>query len=116
MQIGIREITPPLPQVTGDELLPRGAGASEDKHLATAKKFETLIATQMVKELRRGMPNGFFGDGPGADVYNGWLDSRLGESLAANWDIDLAGMVKTNLDSKQARLESALEEMQGDAR
>jgi len=67
-----------------------------------AERFEALLATMLVKELRRTLSNDFFGDGPGADVYGGWLDEHLGESLAAGWDLDLAGMVRTSLERKQA--------------
>lgn len=111
MQVGMNGIAPPLEQLTGDGLTAANRDVQDGKHLEAARKFETLIATQLVKELRRGLPDGFFGDGPGSDVYNGWLDTRLGESLAENWQLDLAGMVKTNLDSKQARLEGALEQL-----
>jgi Rod binding domain-containing protein len=82
------------------------AGLSVDerelRHEATAKRFEELIATMLVKEMRESLPSGFFGDGPGSDTFNGWLDKNLGESLASRWDMDIAGMVKTDLDLKQA--------------
>ena len=73
-----------------------------------AKKMEALFATILVKELRRAMPEGgFFGDGPGADTYNGWFDEHLGAELANSGSLDLAGMVKTALEAKA---QSALSE------
>ncbi|MCB9916267.1 MAG: hypothetical protein H6828_14150 [Planctomycetes bacterium] len=74
----------------------------------TAKKFEELIATLLVKEMRKGLPEGFFGKGVGSDTFDGWLDTTLGSNLASSWDLDLAGMVKTDLDRKQAQLDGAL--------
>jgi Rod binding domain-containing protein len=105
MQVVSPDLQTLLPALSGEALAnPLSADRSKD-HQEAAEKFESLIATQLVKELRRGVSDGFFGDGPGADVYNGWLDKHVGESLAGSWKLDLAGMVKTNLDSKQARLD-----------
>ena len=72
------------------------------RHEETARKFEEVIATMLVKEMRQALPNGFFGGGIGSDTFEGWLDKNLGESLASNWDLDLAGMIKAGLDTKQA--------------
>jgi Rod binding domain-containing protein len=71
----------------------------------TARDFEALLATMLVKEMRSTLSEGFFGSGPGADTFGGWLDKTIGDSLADTWDVDLAGMVKTSLDSKQAQLD-----------
>jgi Rod binding domain-containing protein len=107
MQIGPNNpILPPL----GTDAATLGGLSPEEragKHEATAKRFEELIATMLVKELREGLPQGFFGDGPGSDTFNGWLDKNLGESLASRWDMDIAGMVKTDLDLKQAAYDRA---------
>jgi len=66
-----------------------------------AEKMEALFASILVKELRRALPEGgFFGDGPGADTYNGWLDEHLGAALAKSGSLDMAGLVKTALDAK----------------
>lgn len=109
MQVGISHIAPLVSGATGERQLRGVTGAASEEHAEAARKFETLIATLLVKELRRGLPEGFFGAGPGSDVYEGWLDERLGENLASSWKLDLAGMVKTSLDSKQASLERAAE-------
>jgi Rod binding domain-containing protein len=76
------------------------------EHAAAAEQFESLIATMLVKEMRQSLSDGFFGTGPGADTFAGWLDKSIGDSLAQTWQLDLAGMVKTNLDAKQARLDA----------
>ena len=67
-----------------------------------AEMFEALLATMLVKEARRSLgEGGFFGEGPGADVFNGWLDQHVGQALADGWNLDLAGMVRTSLIEKQ---------------
>ena len=70
--------------------------------LSAAEMFEALLATMLVKEARRSLgEGGFFGKGPGADVFNGWLDQHVGQALADGWDLDLAGMVRASLIEKQ---------------
>lgn len=71
-----------------------------------AKKFEELFATVLVKEMRKGLSDGFFGKGPGADVFEGWLDRHIGGALAASGALDLAGIIKVNLGLKQASTET----------
>ena len=67
-----------------------------------AEMFESLLATMLVKEARRSLGDGgFFGKGPGADVFSGWLDQHVGQALADGWDLDLAGMVRAGLIEKQ---------------
>lgn len=72
----------------------------------TARQFETLFGTMLVRELRRSMPKGMFGDGAGADVYEGWFDEHLGRSLAERDTLGLAGMVKTTIQRAQAAREA----------
>jgi len=100
-------------QLMGPKLsVPEAMGADADRAEA-AQEFEVLMATMLVKEMRRGLPDGFFGSGPGSDTFEGWLDKSIGEDLAQNWDLNLAGMVKANLDSKQARLEGPQQPNEG---
>lgn len=65
-----------------------------------AQQFEELLATLLVKELRRALPDGLFGDGPGADVYEGWFDEHLGRSLALGGKLGLAEVVQEGLVRK----------------
>ena len=82
------------------QALVNGAGG-EDKTRETAEKLEALFATMLVKELRKSLPNeGFFGEGRGADIFNGWMDEFLGQQLADDGALDLAGRVKVALDRK----------------
>jgi Rod binding domain-containing protein len=82
---------------------------TDAENTVAAKQFESLMATMLVKEMRKSLPEGFFGAGPGSDSFNGWMDKSIGDSLASSWDLDIAGMVKTSLDSKQARAAGGLE-------
>lgn len=73
-------------------------GLSPDKEHA-GQQMEELFATMLVKELRKSLPNeGFFGEGKGADVFNGWMDDFLGRQLAQEGALDLAGRVKVALE------------------
>src|SRR5207247_3745043 len=48
----------------------------------TARKFESVLATQLVKQMRSSLEKGFFGEGAAGDIYSGWLDESVGQSLA----------------------------------
>lgn len=89
------------------DLRRRLAGSTPDE---AAKRLEALFATLLVKELRRGLPNGFFGGSTGSDTYDGWLDEHLGETLASSGALDLAGRIRTSLAADQAREAAEREE------
>ena len=74
--------------------------ADDGESATAAKEFEALLGTMLVKELRRTLPTGFFGETSGADTYEGWFDEALGSQLAKSGALDLAGMVKVSLDTK----------------
>jgi Rod binding domain-containing protein len=74
-----------------------------------AKMFEELLATMLVREMRRGLGEGFFGGGAGSDVYEGWLDEHVGRSLSSDGSLDLAQAIRRSLEVKAA---SAAEERQ----
>lgn len=80
----------------------RAASGSGDPDKA-AKMFEELLATLLVKEMRRGLEGGFFGAGPGADVYEGWLDQHVGQSLAETGALDLAQSIRFSIQNKQVQ-------------
>ena len=93
----------PTPDVVGHrigaelESIQRGASPAE-----AGRKLEALFATMLVKELRRSLPNeGFFGEGAGADIYNGWFDQHIADSLSASGALELAGMVKAAFGAQE---------------
>lgn len=97
--IGLPAELPPAARMTDLEALADGARRAEPEQ--AAEMFEELLASLLVKELRRAVPEGLFGDGPGADVYEGWFDRHLGKSLARSWDLDVAGLVRAGIEQKQ---------------
>lgn len=77
---------------------------ASDKNEA-AEKFESLLATMLVKELRKGLGDGLFGKGAGSDIYAGWFDSNIGEALSRDGGLDLEGLIRIGIDSKIASVE-----------
>ena len=75
----------------------RGIGGGDGKAVDAAEQLEALFATMLVREMRRALPEGFFGGGSGADIYEGWLDEHIGSTLARDGALNLAGMVKAQL-------------------
>lgn len=80
--------------------LRRGDGAH------AAREFERLFATLLVKEMRATLPEGFFGGGAGADVFDGWLDEHLGSALAEGRGLGLRVALERDLGLKQAALDA----------
>jgi Rod binding domain-containing protein len=87
-----------LVDMRAKELRDRPAGVDDAE---AAQKLEALFATLLVKELRKALPDGFFGKGVGADTFNGWFDQHVGEELADSGALRLAGMLKASIGSKQ---------------
>lgn len=73
----------------------RAARSGRDDEAGQA--FEGLFARMLVRELRRSLPEGPFGGGAGADVYEGWFDEHLGQALVERDALGLAGLVKTGI-------------------
>ena len=93
-------------QITADALVRDAHEAQESAALGDAEeaaaKFEALLATTLVKEMRKALPEGsFFGKSSGSDVFNGWMDEHLGRALSESGALDLAGMIKTGIRTKQ---------------
>lgn len=72
--------------------------ARESDTVAAAEKFEEMFASMLVKELRRGLDEGFFGQGPGAGVFEGWLDRIVGEALVRGKGLGIADAVERSLE------------------
>lgn len=68
----------------------------------TARQFEALFATLLVREMRRAVPGGLFGKGAGADVFEGWFDDHVGQSLATREALGIGQMVRTSILRAQA--------------
>lgn len=93
-----------------DRLAARAAELRADPGAVdAAQRFEELLATLLVKELRRALPDGLFGQGPGADVFEGWFDEHLGQSLARGGALGLAEIVQEGLVRKTEDREGSLE-------
>ena len=66
------------------------ARLKETKNLEeTAKNFEAVFLSMMVKEMRKSVP-GLFGKGPGSNIYESMFDQMMGQSLAEGQGLGLA--------------------------
>lgn len=77
---------------------------SPERVAEAARQFEALLATMLVKEMRAGLEEGFFGKGPGADSFSSMLDEHLGAELAKR---PLFGMTELLEGHARARVEAA---------
>jgi len=70
-------------------------------------QFSKLLATMLVKEMRQALPEGFFGEGAGADIFNGWMDEHIGSALAERDGLRLEDMIAHSMQTKIDGGESA---------
>lgn len=71
------------------------------------QEFSKLLATMLVREMRQALPEGFFGEGAGSDVFEGWLDEHVGAALAARDGLRLEGMIAESLLHKDEAAKAA---------
>jgi len=71
--------------------------AHEPDAVAAGKQFEELFASMLVKEMRRGLDEGFFGQGHGAQVFEGWLDGVVGRALVEGKGLGIADSIERSL-------------------
>lgn len=74
----------------------QGGGGDSDPEMV-AQEIESLFATLLVSEMRKGLGDGFFGGGAGADTFNGWFDEEIGSSMASTGSLGLADDVRESL-------------------
>jgi len=96
--------TQALAGMQGERALAAARAASAQGNGAhAAHDFERLLATQLVKELRRGLPEGFFGSDAGSDVFEGWFDEHLGDALCEGRGLGLRFTLERELGPRSAK-------------
>lgn len=93
---------PALPSADEKRLASLQRAVDKGDTQQTAREFEKLFSVMLVRELRRSMPESPFGQGAGADVYEGWFDEHLGAALAERDVLGIARLVKTSLGRSAA--------------
>ncbi len=75
----------------------RTRSANQDEIGRVAKDFESLFASQMLKEMRKTLdPETMFGSDSG-DVYGGLFDQFVGQQMAQGGGFGLAKMLRETL-------------------
>ncbi len=100
--------------ITGGATTPIGAHPAAESALAdarraaddgsakeAAKAFETVLATMLVREMRRSLPDGLLSGATGSDVYESWFDEHVGRTLAEGKGLGLAGMLEDSIERKR---------------
>lgn len=67
-----------------------------------ARSFEKLFATLLVREMSATLKDGFFGDGPGADTFQGWMEEHLGDALSRGRGLGIAEAVRAALQHQSS--------------
>lgn len=108
--------TDPTQTLRPTEQTTRAPDQAEVRRQDAAQKMEQLFMTMLVKQMRKSVPNGLFGKGPGSSIYEGMFDRSMSEALASNPNSPLreailmsipAGSVKNEIDD--AALDNSLD-------
>ena len=76
------------------DLVRSGKDAKSEKVAKVACDFESLFASQLLKEMRKTLdPDSLFG-GDSGDVYGGLFDQYMGQQIAQNGGFGLAKMLR----------------------
>ncbi len=87
--------------------------ADDSAPAVAAREMESLFATMLVSELRKGLGEGFFGDGAGADTFNGWFDEQIGASLASRGSLGLADQIRESIIREQGAAKAEEKRLSG---
>ena len=86
---------------TASDLAARAASGSKPA-ADVPRQFSKLLASMLVKEMRQALPEGFFGEGAGSDIFDGWLDEHVGNALAERDGLRLEDMIAHSMQTKIA--------------
>ncbi len=79
----------------------RERSADNDQIAKVAADFESLFASQLLKEMRKTLdPETMFG-GDGGDVYGGMFDQFVGQQMSQGGGFGLAKMLRETLRREQ---------------
>lgn len=91
------------------------APTDEARLREAAQAFESLLVQMLVREMREAqLEHGFFGDTPGASIYEAMFEQHLAERLAEDSPLDIASMLLEQWSgggAKPADLEQVLREV-----
>lgn len=74
------------------------------KLLEVCQQFEGYFINQMLQKMRQAIPKGdFFGNDPGAKIFQGMLDENLSTEMSKAGGIGLAQMMYDQLTKEQIK-------------
>lgn len=93
----------PAPGAAGQAERPAGHGGRRDAVTDAARQFEGLIIGQLLRGALGGDSDApLFGKGPGAGVYEGFLETYLSDHLARAGGLGLARTLAAQLGGETA--------------
>lgn len=75
-----------------EEAAKRNLEAAGERQDDAVKGFEEIFSRMLASELRRGLGEGFFGSGPGAETFSSWLDEFVGKAIAERGTLGIERM------------------------
>lgn len=64
------------------------------------RKFQALLATMLVKQMRTSIGGELFGTGSQGEVFGGWFDQQIGDVFASRDSLHLESVLADSLARK----------------
>lgn len=90
----ISGVNPAFERALGQQSLADVTGIRGQSPESAGKHFESMFATMLVREMRSGLDEGFFGSGPGASTFSSWLDEHVGRVIAERGALGTGALVE----------------------
>jgi len=71
-----------------------GVASRKDATAEVMQKFEAMVVTQLFGTMLKSMPGDSFGSGMSGDIYKSMFAEALGEQIAKNGGLGIAGLVR----------------------
>jgi Rod binding domain-containing protein len=80
-----------------------GDPKNDAKAVEAARAVEGVFVSMLIAEMKKSFEGGgFFGDGPGSEVFDGMFDRLMGEEIAKKGGFGLADFVEATVKARSA--------------
>ena len=90
----------------------RSLEEASDRQDEAVQGFEEIFSRMLASELRRGLGEGFFGEGPGSETFSSWLDEFVGKAIAERGTLGIERMIEEFAAHRTAEQAEATEPIQ----
>jgi len=107
-----KPIMPPIPDQKFSRIQRAVKSGDKTQIRDVSLQFETMFATQLVREMRQAMaPGGLFGEGPQSDYFQSMLDDAIGTAIAEREQLGIAALIRRQLEARdEVKVDQGIDE------